>query len=249
MRRKLLLLVAVFALLGAGWFASLPKEGRDFYLVRAGAANDLATRWFAKAAENGEISPENGNPPSGWFLSQAEDGNPVAQYILGRMLRSGEGYPKNCTDALKWLWLSAEQGFAMSEYTLADSYMIQTDQCGEKDIHRARELYQRSARGGYAPAQEELYREYEGEGGAFPQDLQKAISWLYLAAIQGRERSQFLLGRNYAEGKGVPQDYIRAYMWLYLSGEGKALLSKIVPQMTTQQLADADRLINRWHPQ
>jgi uncharacterized protein len=48
----------------------------------------------------------------------AEQGDALAQYNLGRMYETGEGVPKDYKEAAKWCCKSAEQGNADAQYTL-----------------------------------------------------------------------------------------------------------------------------------
>jgi TPR repeat protein len=52
----------------------------------------------------------------------AKQGNPKAQYLLGRMYSNGEGVTKNPDSALKWLKLAAEQNHLGAANTLGKMY-------------------------------------------------------------------------------------------------------------------------------
>jgi len=70
---------------------------------------------------------------------------------------------------------------------------------------------------------------------------------------QGDPLAQATLGLMYAEGQGVPQDYVLAHMWMNLAVakgvqevvKGRDLLEK---NMTTDQIAEAQRLAKEWRP-
>ena len=72
-------------------------------------------------------------------------------------------------------------------------------------------------------------------------------------ANQGDPLAQATLGLMYAEGQGVPQDYVLAHMWMNLAVakgvqevvKGRDLLEK---NMTTDQIAEAQRLAKEWTP-
>ena len=72
-------------------------------------------------------------------------------------------------------------------------------------------------------------------------------------ADQGDPLAQATLGLMYAEGQGVPQDYVLAHMWMNLAVakgvqeavKGRDLLEK---NMTTDQIAEAQRLAKEWKP-
>jgi len=52
----------------------------------------------------------------------AEEGNAVAQSLLGRMYFRGEGIAQDYQEAAKWHHLAAEQGDKYSQHTLGSSY-------------------------------------------------------------------------------------------------------------------------------
>ncbi len=45
------------------------------------------------------------------FLELAEDGYPMAQYMLGKLYLKGQGVPKDIDTAVTWFYLSANQHF------------------------------------------------------------------------------------------------------------------------------------------
>jgi TPR repeat protein len=88
------------------------------------------------------------------------------------------------------------------------------------------------------------------------QDYKEAIKWYHRAAEQGSNRAQYNLGLMYDNGYGVPQNYVKAHMWYNIAG----LAGETVPvsyrdsvalEMTSTQVADAQRLASEWiekHP-
>jgi TPR repeat protein len=61
------------------------------------------------------------------------------------------------------------------------------------------------------------------------------------------------LGVLYANGQGVPQDYVLAHMWVNLSAaqgyeEAKNGGDVIAKRMTSEQIAEAQRLARDWKP-
>ena len=52
----------------------------------------------------------------------AEEGNIIAQGLLGQMYLKGEGVTQDYQQAAKWYRLAAEQGDAYSQYNLGSSY-------------------------------------------------------------------------------------------------------------------------------
>ena len=90
---------------------------------------------------------------------------------------------------------------------------------GSKADHkRARELFEKAATAGYAPAQSMLgHMLYYAIGG--PRDVDRAAEWIRSAAEQGHPRGQFNYGLLLSGGKGVKQDRTKAMQWYRKSAE------------------------------
>jgi peptidoglycan hydrolase-like protein with peptidoglycan-binding domain len=73
-------------------------------------------------------------------------------------------------------------------------------------------------------------------------------------AQQGHADSQYMLGFLYSRGEGVPQDYVQAHKWFNLAASqgsegGAAARDEIARRMTTEQVAEAQRLARAFVPQ
>ena len=95
------------------------------------------------------------------------------------------------------------------------------------------------------------------DGTDVPQDYKEALRWYRAAADQELAGAQLQLGVMYFLGQGVPQDYVRAHMWYNLSASNstgdeakQAVLVRdlIAEQMTSEQIAEAQRLAREWKP-
>ena len=145
--------------------------------------------------------------------------NETKQDSTSRFNLGFEYYQKEDYEAaLVWFKLAAEQGFANAQYNLGVMY----DQ---------------------------------GQGVA--QDYKEAVRWYRKAAEQEHASSQFILGSMYDNGQGVPQDYVQAHMWFNLAasqttGKDRERSVKnrdgIAPKMTSEQIAEAQRLAREWKP-
>ena len=111
------------------------------------------------------------------------------------------------------------------------------------------------AEGGNAYAQYRLglvYLEATGE----MRSPEEAAKWLESAALQGQPHAQYKLGILYVNGNGVSKDFVQAYMWLSLSarhiaGSGSEAARQrdlIAARMSSSQLADAKKLVQKWRP-
>jgi TPR repeat protein len=106
------------------------------------------------------------------------------------------------------------------------------------------------AQQGHAFAQYNLGLRY-AYGLGVPEDDAEAVRWYRLAADQGDAFAQSNLGLMYDTGDGVPEDSVLAYMWYNLSaaqGHETAQARKeiIVPDMTGEQIAEAQRMSREW---
>ena len=100
------------------------------------------------------------------------------------------------------------------------------------------------------------YKQFElgvrySRGQGVEQDYKKAIYWYKKAAEQGHPQSQHNLGVMYYNEDGFIQDYAKAHMWFNISAysgnpdasETRDTVSKL---MTSQQLAEAQRMAREW---
>jgi len=107
----------------------------------------------------------------------AEQGNPDAQLILGKMYMQGQGVLQDAAQAIQWLKASAEQGNADAQFFLGGMYLVP-----HKDIAQGVKWLRLSAEQGNQDAQLLLGKAYiEGLPG-IPRDPIQAEMWLWLAA-------------------------------------------------------------------
>jgi TPR repeat protein len=88
-------------------------------------------------------------------------------------------------------------------------------------------------------------------GAGLSQSLNDALIWYEKAAEQGFAKAQHNLGALYGNGQGIPKDAVKAYKWLLLaqrSGykDSQQELEWLKPQMTSQQVAQAQDLADEW---
>jgi TPR repeat protein len=96
-------------------------------------------------------------------------------------------------------------------------------------------------------------------GRGVPLDFAEAVKWYRKAANQGYAEAQYNLGILYATGGGVAQDYVQAHTWLNLAASrfpadhyrDDAVTMRdlvVAPNMTTAQIAEAQKLAREWRP-
>lgn len=88
-----------------------------------------------------------------------------------------------------------------------------------KDINKAINLWEKSARKGLADAQYRLGILYDRGGVGLQPDPQKSLKWYEAAAQQGHTDAQLILAEKYAAGSGVAQNYPEAYKWCRKAAE------------------------------
>ena len=115
-------------------------------------------------------------------MPEAEKGDPVAQFCVGRLYANGFGVDMNDDAALKWYGLSAEGGYAPAQFNLgvmhANGWGVPMD-----DVEAAR-LYALAAEQGFLPAINGMaYVKSRGIG--IPKDVIEGYMWYEIGARLG----------------------------------------------------------------
>jgi uncharacterized protein len=184
------------------------------------------------------------------LMAKAEHGDALAQFNLGFLYEIGTLVPRDGDQAVAWYRKAAVQGFAEAQYTLG--YFYAFGLIVPKNQAQAIAWYRKAAEQGHHKAQRDLGFCYVYANGVPKDDIQ-GLAWIRKAADQGDAVTQWLLGRGYAYGDGFPKDQVLGYMWLGLSAahgqisgaEQRDILAK---NMTSAQIAEAQRLILEWKP-
>jgi hypothetical protein len=157
----------------------------------------------------------------------AEQGQPVAQWKLGRMYADGDGVPRDDLRAFNYFSQIAnshpdetpgtpQARFIANAFVALGHYYL-TGIPNSKitsDRARARDMFGYAATYfGDADAQYELGRLYLT---APPGDPHQAARWLQLAATKGHCRAEVALGDMLFQGQAVPRQAARGLMWLIL---------------------------------
>lgn len=120
---------------------------------------------------------------------------------------------------------------------------------GKTNFPEALKWFRKSAEQGNPDAQVSLGQMYE-DGEGVIQNYSFAAEWYRKAAehepdLGGAGQGRNSLGMLYMDGRGVPQDYVQAYIWFRLAGfEPNLSLAKA--HMTSEQILDAERLVDDW---
>jgi hypothetical protein len=158
----------------------------------------------------------------------ADQGQPAAQWKLGRMYADGDGVPQDALRAFNYFSeianthpdetpgttqarIVANAFVSLGHYFVAGIPNTKI----KADPARGREMFAYAATYfGDADAQYELGRLYMD---STPSDPHEAARWFQLAATKGQCRAEAVLGDILFQGKYVPRQAARGLMWLTLS--------------------------------
>jgi uncharacterized protein len=180
----------------------------------------------------------------------AEQGNAIAQGVLGVMYDDGLGVPQDYAEAFRWFRKAAEQGNVAAQGQLGSMYA--NGRGVPRDDAEAVRWSRKAAEHENAKAQFFLGAMYD-KGRGVPQDDAEAVRWYRKAAQQGNSTGQALLGTMLEDGRGIPRDYVQAYMWYNLAAAGGANQAAhwrdgLERKMTAQQIAEAQQRTAAWRP-
>jgi exopolysaccharide production negative regulator len=175
--------------------------------------------------------PESAASSLSALQNAAEDGDPIAQWELGRMYAEGNGVAQN--DLLAFDYFSrianahskdspsAPQAQIVANAFVALGRYYLTGIPNSKitsDPERAREMFSHAASYfGNADAQYDLARLYLKNAGTSRDDFRYGVRWLGLAAQKGQYQAQALLGQMLFDGDQLPRQAARGLMWLTLA--------------------------------
>jgi TPR repeat protein len=158
----------------------------------------------------------------------AEQGQPAAQWKLGRMYADGDGVPQDQIRAFNYFSEianthpdeapgTAQARLVANAFVSLGHYYLSgiPNSKIKSNPGRARELYAYAATYfGDADAQYELGQLYLS---STPSDPHEAARWFQLAANKGQCRAEAVLGDILFKGQYVPRQAARGLMWLTLS--------------------------------
>ncbi len=175
-------------------------------------------------------------------LSEAESGDPRAQYEIGLMYQEGDKVPKDNEEAAKWFRRSAEQD-DFAEFCVGVLYNMGPERTqdheemakqlrrlaeiglgdvrmGPEDAYRESEKWLKlSAEQGSVFAQMQLGFMYQEGTDGIPPNYEESAKWIRLAAEKGDTTAQCNLGYLYESGLGVPKDREEAVKWYISAAE------------------------------
>jgi len=115
----------------------------------------------------------------------ADQGDVLAQNILGTMYAAGVGIPKDAAEAVRYFQLAADQGHASAQHSLG--LMYDAGEGVAQDDPEAVRWLQLAADQGEAVPQHDLGEMYADGRGGLPQDDVTACMWYTLACAREPE--------------------------------------------------------------
>ena len=246
----------------------------QLFLTLADQGDSRAQRNIGVMYLKGQGVPQDFALAMRWMRLAADRGFGEAQNDVGLLYQRGMGVERNNAEAMKWYRLAAEQGVITSQVNLADAYVIGVGV--PQNLDEALKWYRIAAGQGSAYAENVVGITYE-RGFHVTQDEAEAFRYFRRAANKIYDRPgntwihspQYNFAAMYAAGRGTAQDYVKALMWFTLAAAfgdtkppaefGVDLLGtskltaveqrdKLLPLMTSAQIAEADKLAREWRP-
>lgn len=181
-----------------------------------------------------------------WLAKAANNGSDEAAYLMGMRYFDGKHVPRSLEKAELWYSVSAKRGHAPSMMMLGKTYLEGNDKkrkakakdlfeelaksddaeaqyylaccCFKKDFVQAVALLEKSAKGGFYKAYDELAYYYMDED--TDEGFKKAVNAFTVAAEHGVVYSMFQLGNIYYDGKlNVRRDPDKAFYWFSKCGD------------------------------
>jgi TPR repeat protein len=140
----------------------------------AGAQTLLALDYL-----KGNGVPSDAEAAQRWSLAAANQGQPVAQYVLGTLYLQAD---PNDSQAVRWFRAAADQGNVKAMHNLGIAFA--QGQGVDKNPEEAVKWFTRAAAQGYRDSEFDLAVLYERGLGA-PQSARAALKWYLIAAANG----------------------------------------------------------------
>lgn len=150
-----------------------------------------------------------------WYKKLANQGDGIAQSIVGFLYYNGEGVKQSKFQVQKWFGMACAQNLSMScdinRVLQHPSHVIDKNALKILSYNKNVALHY-NAKNGNPESQYFLGRiYYTGEG--VPQSYAKAFYWFQKAAENGHLAAQSVTGSMYHLGQGVSQNYTKAFDW------------------------------------
>jgi TPR repeat protein len=241
-------LVPVLSLFGQ--VTQAEQKAFEALRLQAEKGNAQAQLRLAEAYSTGSgVAPDMAKAAK-WHRAAAEQGLAEAQLLVALDYAHGK---TNSHEEVRWLRKAADQGLAQAQFYLGLCYKYAEGV--DKNDPEAVRWFQKAADQNLASAQYELGKSYF-EGHGVTKDNEDGLVWTKKAAEQGFVLAEERLARCYVTGEGIGKDYVQAYKWYNLAAaqgtdmedDVRMSLAKVATSMTTEQIAEAQRLSHEFKP-
>ncbi len=140
------------------------------------------------------------------LINKAKDGNPDAQYFVGKLYQDGPVLIPDSVEAQYWFGQSAQQGHVPAQYALGKLYL--SDDTEVRDPVLGVQWLEYAVHHGSDCAAYRLGKEYL-KGEIVARDSAKALEHLTQSAEAGNQYAQYALGKLYLD----KQDREQAHYW------------------------------------
>ena len=169
--------------------------------------------------------------------TQAEDGDPYAQLLLGRLYRDGPLVTPDWVEARYW-FEQAAQSLPDAQYALGK--LLLTNDVEVHDREQGIRWLTQAAESGHEFVAYRLAKELLKDG-----NVTEALPWLTMSAEADNPYAEYLLGKLYWEGKDIPQDMGQAVYWLTQAAEqGHAHAPILLARQDSPSLPSAILAVN-----
>lgn len=146
----------------------------------------------------------------------AQEGEPYAQYYLGKLHRDGGLLIPDSQLAADWFYKAARQDMVVAQYALGKLFL--SDDLLVRDTKLGMEWLEYAAQNGSHYAAYRAGKEYL-RGKIIKKDVPKAVEYFESAAHAGNQYAQYMLGKLLLMGREVRQDKELALYWLTRSAD------------------------------
>jgi len=225
------------------------------WIARAAEAGDPdAARDIAARLRNGEAIDVDETKIAAALQPQADAGDAEAMRALGPMYIGGRGVKRDTATGLDLLHRAAAKGSTGAEIDLSQLYLNGAPGV-PKDRPEAMKWLAASANHGNVAAMVNLgYMSVNNST-----DLAAGYCWLMRAALLDQPQAQEKLTSIFSDGAKddhgtvIDADLVQADTWFRIVArspyhDNSQIRAAIEPKMTTEQLNQAKRLFDSWHP-
>ena len=232
---------------GIAWMARAAEDGEP------GAARDVAGR-----LHNGENLAVDERKVAAALQKRVDAGDAEAMRALGPMIARGRGVKADPAAGVALMKRAFDQGSTGAAVDLAQLYSFGAPGLA---ADRGQYLAWMQAAAGRGDSEAMLavgYAAMNASGPSTARDLALSYCWLMRAALLDNPRAQEKLSLTFAHGEtdgryAIPADLVQADYWLRLAArnpfhDNSQIRGMIEPNMTTDQMDAAKRLVDAWRP-